>query len=58
VSGNVATGTLLGASISLSGEHVFAPPVSNVAGTWPDWNGTDFTPPLTMSDEIQIVTHG
>jgi hypothetical protein len=54
----VATGTLLGASISLSGEHVFAPPVSNVAGTWPDWNGTDFTPPLTMSDEIQIVTHG
>ena len=54
VGANVATGTLLGQPISLSGTHVFDLPISRVDGSWPDFAGPDFTPPLTTTDVIQI----
>ena len=50
----VATGTLLGASISLSGSHVFPTPTSVLDGSWPFFDGPDFTPPLPKTDVIQI----
>jgi hypothetical protein len=49
-----ATGTLLGASISLSGSHVFPTPISVLDGSWPFFDGPDFTPPLAKTDLIQI----
>jgi hypothetical protein len=49
-----ATGTLLGASISLSGSHVFPTPISVLNGTWPFFDGPDFAPPLAKTDVIQI----
>ena len=49
-----ATGTLLGASISLSGSHVFPTPISVLDGSWPFFDGPDFTPPLAKTDVIQI----
>ena len=42
-----ATGTLLGASISLSGSHVFPTPISVLDGSWPAFDGPDFTPPCS-----------
>jgi hypothetical protein len=49
-----ASGTLLGASISLSGSHVFPTPTSVLDGSWPFFAGPDFTPPLAKTDMIQI----
>ena len=54
VGGNVATGTLFGHTVTLSGSHVFNLPISVTDGSWSFWNGPDFTPPLAKSDEIQI----
>ena len=54
VGANTATGTLLGQPISLSGTHVFDVPISRVDGSWPDFAGPDFTPPLVTTDVIQI----
>ena len=53
-SATTATGTLLGASISLSGSHVFPTPISRLDGTWTFFDGPDFTPPLAKTDLIQI----
>ena len=52
--GNVATGTLSGKPISLSGTHLFDPPVSVLDDTWPFFAGPDFTPSLAKTDVIQI----
>ena len=49
----VATGTLHGQSVTLSGTHVFAPPVSVVDGHWTFFSGPDFSPPLQSTDVIQ-----
>ena len=40
-SATTATGTLLGASISLSGSHVFPTPISRLDGTWTFFDGPD-----------------
>jgi hypothetical protein len=50
----VATGTLNGSPISISGTHVFPPPVSVVDGHWTFFSGPDFTPALAQTDVIQI----
>ena len=50
----VATGTLHGQTVTLSGTHVFPVPVSRLDGTWPNFAGPDFSPPLASTDEIQI----
>jgi hypothetical protein len=50
----VATGTLNGSPISISGTHVFPPPVSVVDGHWTFFAGPDFTPALGPTDMIQI----
>ena len=50
----VATGTLNGSTITLSGTHVFPPPVSVVDGHWTANAGPDFSPPLAKTDVIQI----
>ena len=50
----VATGTLNGSLISISGTHVFPPPVSVVDGHWTFFAGPDFTPALGPTDMIQI----
>jgi hypothetical protein len=54
VTGNTATGTLLGTSVTLSGTHVWGPPTSVLDGSWPYFAGPDFTPALAKSDMIQI----
>lgn len=50
----VATGTLHGQAVSLSGTHVFAPPVSVVDGHWTFFAGPDFSPSLASTDVIQV----
>ncbi len=50
----VATGTLNGSPISISGTHVFPPPVSVIDGHWTFFSGPDFSPPLAQTDVIQI----
>ncbi len=50
----VATGTLNGSPVSISGTHVFPPPVSVVDGHWTFFSGPDFAPPLARTDMIQI----
>lgn len=54
VSANVASGTLLGRPISLSGSHVSDPPASTVNGTSAVFNETFFSPPLLASDAIEF----
>ena len=54
VSGNVASGTLRGGSISLSGSHVTDPPGSNVDGSSTVFDRSDFTPALAKSDAIHF----
>ena len=54
VSADVATGTLAGTPISLSGTHVSAPPASSVDGTATVFSGPSFSPPLPTSDAIEI----
>ena len=54
VSANVATGTLLGHTITLSGAHVSDPPGSTLDGTSPLFAGPYFTPPLPRSDAIEF----
>lgn len=50
----VAVGTLHGQSVTLSGMHVFPPPVSVVDGHWTFFSGPDFSPSLPSTDMIQI----
>jgi hypothetical protein len=50
----MATGILNGSPISISGTHVFPPPVSVVDGHWTFFSGPDFTPALASTDMIQI----
>ena len=50
----VATGTLNGSSISISGTHVFPPPVSVLDGHWTFFSGPDFSPALERTDVIQV----
>ena len=52
VDANVATGTILGHSISLSGSNVVAPPASVVDGTSTVFNQPLFTPQLATSDVL------
>ena len=54
VSGNTASGTVLGTRVSLSGTHVWDVPVSRVDGSWPYFAGPTFAPSLAKSDVIQI----
>jgi hypothetical protein len=54
VSANVATGTLLGHTITLSGSQVSDPPASIVDGTSSLFAGPYFTPPLPRSDAIEF----
>jgi surface antigen len=54
VSGNTASGSVLGTSVSLSGTHVWDVPVSRVDGSWPYFAGPTFSPSLPKSDVIQI----
>jgi hypothetical protein len=52
VDANVATGTLKGASISLSGSNVVGPPGSTVDGSSTVFNRADFSPPLATGDAV------
>jgi hypothetical protein len=54
ITGNAATGSVLGTSVTLAGTHVFGTPVSVLDGSWPYFAGPDFTPGLPKSDVIQI----
>ncbi len=54
VSSNVATGTLLGSSISLAGTLVRPVPSSTLDGTSPIFNSPAFTPPLPASDSLEF----
>ena len=54
VSGNTATGTLSGQSISLAGSHVSQPPGSIVDGTSFLFSDPYFTPSLAASDAIEF----
>ena len=54
VEGNVASGTLLGAAVSLSGSHVGPPPASVVDGSSPMFAQAFFSPPLATSDAIEF----
>jgi hypothetical protein len=55
VAANVATGTLPGRSISLSGSNVVSPPGSVVDGTSTVFDAPYFTPRLTTSDVIYFA---
>ena len=52
--GTVATGTLLGHTITLSGWHVSDVPYSIVDGSSPLFAGPYFTPPLPRSDAVEF----
>jgi hypothetical protein len=52
--GNVATGTLQGSAITLSGTNVSPFPSSTLDGSSLVFSGPNFTPPLPASDAIQI----
>jgi hypothetical protein len=54
VGSNLATGTLRGSSVSLSGTHVSAPPSSRVDGSSQVFNLPVLTPPLPTSDALEI----
>ena len=54
VANNVATGTLLGDSITLSGSHVSDSPASTVTGSSALFSDPEFTPGLPTSDAIEI----
>src|SRR3954452_22610670 len=54
VAGNVATGTLRGSAVTLSGTNVSPFPSSTLDGSSLVFGGPDFTPPLPASDAIQI----
>ncbi|MGH2899959.1 MAG: hypothetical protein ACRDMZ_14895, partial [Solirubrobacteraceae bacterium] len=54
VSSNVATGTLRGSSISLSGTLVRPSPSSVLDGSSPIFNQPLFTPPLPASDALEF----
>jgi hypothetical protein len=57
VDNNVATGTLVGQPISVSGTEISPTPfASNVAGTSPLLSDDYFTPPFPMSDVLHLVT--
>ena len=56
VNANVATGTLLGAPVSLSGTHVWGTPTSTLDGSAPFYAySPTFSPALAKSDSIQIA---
>jgi hypothetical protein len=55
VSGNVATGSVHGTSVSLSGSEVTAPPASTVDGSSAAFAGAAYTPSLSMGDAIRFV---
>lgn len=48
VAANVATGTVRGTSIALSGPHVPPPPTSDVDGTSTLFDQSYFTPPIAL----------
>jgi hypothetical protein len=52
--GGTAGGMLAGASVSLSGSRVSSTPSSVIDGSWPYFNGPDFSPALAQSDAIQL----
>jgi hypothetical protein len=53
--GTLATGSLVGTPVQLSGNHVFgADQGSAIDGNAPYFNGSDFSPALAKSDAIQI----
>lgn len=54
-SGSVASGTLHGSSISLSGTNVSSTPASVVDGSSTVFNRPEFTPPLPTSDAIHFI---
>lgn len=51
---DVATGTLLGHSITLTGGFISPEGQSVVNGTWNAFNTDDFTPPIALTDMLQI----
>lgn len=51
---DVASGTLLGHAIRLSGPVLSPLPGSVIDGHWPAFNTPAFTPPLALSDAIEI----
>src|SRR4051794_36757065 len=51
---DVASGTLLGHSVRLSGPVLSPLPGSVIDGHWPEFNTPAFTPPLPLSDTIEI----
>ena len=53
VASNTASGTLLGADVSLKGPRVWEAPSSRVDGSW-SFSGPAFSPALPASDMIQI----
>ncbi len=60
VSANVASGSLLGHSVTLSPNptgEVDPPPASTTNGTAPTWNHSYFTPPIPQSDAIHFVAN-
>jgi hypothetical protein len=52
--GGTAGGSLATSSVTLSGSHVWSTPSSVTDGSWPYFNGPDFSPGLAKSDAIQI----
>lgn len=54
VSANIAAGTLLQHTVTLSGTAVLPPPSSVLDGSWPGFNTPNFTPPLPASDMIEF----
>lgn len=55
VAANTAGGSLAGSSVTLSGSQVWGTPSSVLDGSWPYFNGPDFTPGLVRSDALQIA---
>ncbi len=58
VGANVATGTLHGSTVTLSGTTVSPSPGSTLDGSSTFFNRADFTPPLATSDHIQFIGAG
>jgi len=55
VNANVATGTVNGATITLSGSDVNGPPATKLDGSSTVFNRPEFTPPLEATDAIHFV---
>ncbi len=51
---NTAVGTLAGASVTLTGTHVWPYPQSIFDGSDPIFGTSSFTPPLPLSDSVQF----